>query len=788
MPAPFSALALVAAAAALLPSGAGAATLEEIIVTAQRRAENLQEVPVSVTALSETAIDKADVHDLTTLAREVPGLTFAPFSPGQNIVSLRGAASNDDGAGTDNSVAMFIDDVYLGRVSNINPEMFDVERIEVLRGPQGTLYGKNTIGGAINVVSTKPDLDSMSGKVKLNVGNYKRTDFAAYVNGPLSERLAGKIAFSLRRRDGWVDNVFLNKQLKDDNVRGMRGQLLWRSDGFEALFSADYQKLDIEDMARTPVNTGYHETVGLDDRLLDDGVNYADYFDVVGAADYLGTNTEDDDERTDPADNVDPATWWPRYAQFCGVEVNPDCSANPVDGYAEREAQGVSARLSWQLGDGELISITAVRSSEADWNMDSTGTPGGGGLAGLPLVDDILDKTDQISQEVRWVSRVGENIDYVSGFWFLSEETDRTECFDLSLDSDCTPTADGESPSDAETTTDVRTMGLRYETDWYRQVNETTSFALFGHMDWRISERWKLGAGVRYSADEKSIENFARRGDFVIINQTFENTAEESWNALTPKLTLTYTADDWSAYGLISQGFKSGGFPAAPQTIAATAPLEQEEALNLELGVKADIADALRVNVAAFQTEYTDLQLQSFGPVPGAEDFGQFRSFNAGDAEILGVEVEATYVISERWLLSGFYGFQDSELVDVFVPNATFSDQSGQDMIRTPKHKFDINLERVWSLPGGGELAFDLSWYHVSQQRQELEPWARTGAYHLLDAQVTWVDAADRFKVSLWSRNLGDEVYTTHMYTVANSVVAVYGEPLMVGVSAIYGF
>ena len=131
--------------------------LEEVIVVAQKRAQSLQEVPIAITALSSKQIENQDIRGLEGLARQVPGLTFAPFSPGQNIVSLRGASSNDDGAGTDNSVAMFVDDIYLGRVSNINPDLFDLERIEVLRGPQGTLYGKNTIGGAINVLTKKPN-------------------------------------------------------------------------------------------------------------------------------------------------------------------------------------------------------------------------------------------------------------------------------------------------------------------------------------------------------------------------------------------------------------------------------------------------------------------------------------------------------------------------------------------------------------------------------------------------------------------------------------------------------
>ncbi|MCY3731261.1 MAG: TonB-dependent receptor plug domain-containing protein, partial [Rhodospirillaceae bacterium] len=172
--------------------------LEEVVVTAERRAENLQEVPNAITALSADTVERSDIHDLTDIATRIPGLTFSPFSPGQNIVALRGASSNDDGAGTDNSVAVFVDDVYLGRVSNINPEMFDIERVEVLRGPQGTLYGKNTIGGAINVVSTRPNTEEFEGKVRVNLGNYQRRDIAGLISGPLGEGWASKASFSYR--------------------------------------------------------------------------------------------------------------------------------------------------------------------------------------------------------------------------------------------------------------------------------------------------------------------------------------------------------------------------------------------------------------------------------------------------------------------------------------------------------------------------------------------------------------------------------------------------------------
>ena len=718
-------------AAGLTAGAPQAQELEEIVITAERRSENLQEVPNAITALSRLTIEQADIHDLTDIATRVPGLTFSPFSPGQNVVALRGASSNDDGAGTDNSVAVFVDDVYLGRVSNINPEMFDLERVEVLRGPQGTLYGKNTIGGAINVVSTRPNSDAAEGRVRLSLGNYGRSDLAGLLTGPLGGGWAGKASFSYRKRDGWVDNVFLDKKQKDDDVKALRGQLLYAGANFEALLSADLNRLDVEDMARIPIATG---------------------------------------EPGDPAFWAAPVPG--SYAELCAGR-GADCAAGPIDGYAKRDAWGLSAKLNWSLDAGELVSITAYRENEADWNMDSTGTPRSP-LHPLfnQINDDIFDLTDQFTQEFRWVSSIGDSIDFVAGLWYLREETDRTECFDNDVTaSDCTPTADNGA------------------TDWYRQVNNTTSYAAFGQFDWTFADEWELTAGGRYSAEKKAIDNDAVAGDFVVINQTFANSVSENWSAFTPKFSLAWMPNgDTTIYGAVSWGFKSGGFAAAPQGIEFTEPLDQEEALNYELGVKADLAGSFRLNAALFFTEYQDLQIQTFGPLTAAAAFGTFQTFNVGDAEVSGLEVEATWVVTENLTLSGFYAFQDSEFGDTNIPGTAFPDQSGQDLIRAPENKYNLNADYVMGLANGSELGLNLSWRYTDDQRGELEPWSIQPAFDLLDARISWTSGSGALELSLWSRNLGDEEYISHVYAIASSVVAVFGDPRMYGATLSYSF
>jgi iron complex outermembrane receptor protein len=706
--------------------------LEKIIITAQRRSQNLQEVAVAVTALSSENIEKSGIHDMTDVATKVPGLTFSSFSPGQNILALRGASSNDDGAGTDSSVAVFIDDVYLGRVSNVNPELFDLERIEVLRGPQGTLFGKNTIGGAINIVSKTPNADEFEGKIKASLGNFGLQEIGGLITGPLSENWAGKVSFNTRKRDGWVDNVVLNKKQKNDNAQVARGQLQYHDNDFTALLSADYNQLDVEDSARIPVDTG------------------------------------------EPGD---PAIWAANvpgsYAELCAGK-GPECAAGPVDGFVKKDAWGVSAKLVWDFDSGEFTSITAYRESENDWNMDSTGTP----ASSLPssvfgqVNDDIFDVSEQFTQEFRWVSSINEDMHYVSGLWFSKEKTDRTECFDNDATaSDCTVDADG---------------GL---TDWYRQVNETTSYAAFGQLDWDLDDAWTFTLGGRYSYDEKEIDNEAIAGDFVVINQTFTNSVKDDWSAFTLKASLAYQiSTGTNVFFTYAEGFKSGGFAAAPQDIEFTNPLEQEESTNFELGLKSDLTDSFRLNAALFYTEYEGLQIQTFGPLTTGAAFGTFQTFNAGDANIAGIELEATWLITENLTLSGFYAYQNSEFDNTNIPGSAFPNQDGQDLMRTPEVKYNIDLDYFIAMNSGAEVNVNVNYRFTDDQRAELEPWAVQPKFNLLDARVTWTNSDDTFDVSLWGKNLTDEKYITHLYGLASSIVAVYGDPRTFGVTASYRF
>ena len=703
--------------------------LEEITVTAQRRAESLQSVPIAITAVTAADLQRNGIHELGTLSGQVPGLTFSPFAPGQNIVSLRGVSSNDDGAGTDNSVAVFVDDVYLGRVSNINPEMFDVDRVEVLRGPQGTLYGKNTIGGAINIISSRPNTEHLDIKGNVEFGNYRTHNFSGLMTGPLGDGWAGKLVVSTRDREGWARNVVLHSDEKNDKSQSVRGQLLKTGDILEILLSADYQHLAVEDMARVPLT---HMTNNL------------------------------------------PFSPLEAYEALCGTG-NPSCATNPYPGHARQFAYGTSAKVTAHVtSTSDLISITAFRRSHNQWDMDSLG-------AVLPLGSDVWDDTNQYSEELRWVSSPSEHLKYVGGLWFMRENTNRLRLFML-------PTVDPD-PNDH---------------DRYRGIDRTTSNAAFGQVDWGFADSWTLSIGGRYSHDFKHIDNDAVHGVsgiLFIIPNSFANSREAGWGKFTPKVSLSYAPDrNLNLYATASQGFKSGGFAASPTSLQDTNPLRPEQATNVEVGVKTEIAQQLRLNVALFQTHYKDLQIQSFGPpagcVPSASTpcFGEFETFNAGSARARGVELEADWVPLEHLNVALTYGYLDAQFRNLYLPNASvfttvtgevvdLRDQSGKDMIRAPRNKASLDVKYQLALPAGGLLEPSASFNYTSQQRGELEPYAIQPSYALLDSRLTWISPDSSWEVALWGKNLADRLHVSHVYTIANEVFGVYGDPRTYGVS-----
>ncbi len=724
--------------------------LEEVLVTATHRTENLQDIPVTVTAFSGEELERADIFDPTTIALRVPGMTYGEFAPGQAIISLRGVSSADDGAGLDNSIALFLDGVYIGRSAAINFDMFDLERIEVLRGPQGTLFGRNAIGGAINAVTSKPT-DEFTAKFGANLGNEGILRYRGLVSGPFSDRFAGKISFTHRQHDGFVRNVVLDKDIQSEDQTSIRAQLRFTTEASDWLLSGDWMEDDRDDMGRTPV------------------VNRAPLLQILAA------NGGGDSRET----------------------------AISRDGFSKRNASGVSLQGDIEFDRGVLTTITAFRHADTDWEMPSVGAPLG--ALGLPfdeVIDDIVEDIDSFTQELRWTSNLDGNLKYTAGLYYLNEQTDRTEIFRI------TRAGTYGDPSNSFLLTDPGSQDI-IGNEYAFTANETNSYAAYAEATWQPNDKWSFTFGGRFTRDEKDytaisvncdlvrdndpsivgtqFENFAGcggvGGSLNIIAEAFEVNPSDSWSNFSPKVAAQYFVHDGLMYfGTISRGFKSGGF-AGSQGIESVAsnPVDQETVTNFEIGMKGDFfSRSLRLNVTGFYMDYQDLQIVRFGPVEGSE-FGTFITTNIGSADIYGLETEITWLATQNLQFSGYLALLDTEANGLIINDI---DLSGSVLRQAPETSY--NLRADYNLPTDiGSWDFHLEFSHVDEQITDyLFAGTVIDEQDLLDARISWTSNDGEWQLALWGKNLTDEAYFAHTYVIGPGVIGVWGPPRTIGITA----
>jgi iron complex outermembrane receptor protein len=710
--------------------------LEETIVTAQHREENVQDIPVTVTALSAKEMQEAQIFGAAQIAYKAPGMTYAEFAPGQALLSMRGISSSDDGAGMDNSVALFLDGVYIGKGASINFNMFDLERIEVLRGPQGTLFGRNAVGGALNIITSKPT-DELTAKVGVTGGNEGQLRYQGLISGPLGDNFAGKLSFSHREHDGFVKNTVLNKDQQDEDVDSMRGQLRFTTDNSDWLLSGDYMEDDRQDMGRVPI--------------------------VAGG---------------------DPNT----VELWKAGGGSSDTVLAPADGGSHREAEGISLTGDIEFGPGTFTSITAWRHAETDWQMASIGVAWNGGAE---VIDNIQEEIDTYTQEFRWTSNLDGPLNYTGGLYFLRENTDRREAFELLFG--------GGAPGGTGTY-------AIFGNEISEQDNVTKSYAAYIQGDYAFNDQWILTLGGRFTYDDKrtqstsvncgntpgDFEGFkgceSGRGSLGIIPNTFKASGDDNWNDFSPKVSLQYHPnDDVMFFGTAAKGFKSGGFGGAPGTITqATTAVDAETVWNYEAGMKGDFLDSsLRLNATAFYMDYEDLQIVRFGPTAESPEFGQFVTTNLGSADIAGVEVEVTWYPTENLRLSGNYAYLNTEVDGLVIETSAGEiDASGSDLRQAPENSGALTAAYNIPLNSGSYIDLRVDYTFVDEQIMDyIQQETVVEEAKLWDARASWTSADEAWNVALWGKNLTDEKWISHSYVIGPGVIGVYAPPLTYGVS-----
>ncbi len=713
--------------------------LEEVVVTAQKREQNLQEVPVAVTAFDASALENAGVQDVTELQKTAPNVTMQ-VSRGTNSTLtsyVRGIGQADPLWGFEPGVGLYVDDIYLARPQGGVLDVFDVERIEVLRGPQGTLYGKNTIGGAVKYVTKR-----LTGEPELNisgaVGSYNQRDLKISGQLPLIEdKLFFGASVAQFKRDGYGEFLQNGDENYDKDLMAARISLEWLpSDDVSVRFSADRTEDDSN-------AKGGH-------RLTDSVLNPTEAV---------------------PSDVFD--------------------SNSDMDTDNEVESSGASLIVSWDVNDSMTFkSITSYREGETETNIDFDNTS----LPSLhvPAVYD----DDQTTQEFQ-LSYSSDNLDIVGGLYYY--EGTASGAFDvlLGLFNPAGPFDPSLGEFDAVTAGTV----------------DTTSYAAYVHATYAINEAWALTLGGRYTVDEKDAEVYKASllvdgtsdqlgGDTLAtlaVATDYEN--DEDWSEFSPRISVDYKWNDETLlYASYSEGFKSGGFDMrgdATKNPATVDGYDPELVDTWELGIKTELLDGrVRLNAAAFYTDYTDVQVTVQQSSDGGTNFVS-SVLNAGEADIRGFEVEALAQVTENLSASLMMGYINAEFeeVETDTPSGTVDLADDWNFANTPEKTASLKLMYNTSLGNLGELALSagVSYRDETQIFPQVESLVDENSYTLWDASAVWYSADEHWTVGLHGKNLSDEEYRVGGYNFANlggdeSIIGYYGNPRTVSLNFGYNF
>ncbi|MDP1619264.1 TonB-dependent receptor [Phenylobacterium sp.] len=681
-----------------------ASLLEEVVVTAQRRSESLQDVPVTVTAFGAGQVEEARIRQVADVASLTPGLQFDAFPASQPRISIRGIGSSDRGAAGDPSAAVFLDDIYLGRPAAVAFDAFDVERIEVLKGPQGTLFGRNVVGGAINVVTRRPDHTGFDAAAEATVGNYERLEGAALLNAPLADGAAAlRVSGAWRTHDGYVRNTFTGGRVEDQDTRSGRVAL-----------SAEPQP-------------------GL--RLL---------------ASLDGTRSRE----TGPAQHVLDLDADDPLSAFWTIDRDRDQTAGSYPGYQNRDTWGARLQVEKDLPFATLIYIGAYRDLDYSAAYDFDGGNPTTNVVDIAGAND--ERSDFSSHELRLASPLDSDLQWVVGAYAFRSKTDRQDILDLNIAGDA-------------------------GTEVYDQAAEVASYAVFGDVTVAVSDQLSLIGGLRFTRDEKDywIDNLDGSAVFR-AEERFDVTVSDSYEALTWRAGLTWKPDaDHMAYGMISRGFKSGGFQDTPSSAAdAVDGFEPEFATQYEVGQKSVFLGGTVVwNNTLYVMKYDDLQTRRTLPNLAVV------TDNAGKATIKGYETYLQWRPFAGASLVTSYAYTDAQF-DEFSPEPGV-DYAGNRLSRTPEHKLVVSPSYTAELASGADLRFAVDYAYESRifdDNSNTGPEQRDPT-HMVDARIVFTEPSRHWTVSLWGKNLTDEVTRTFQAVFLGANFGAYNTPRTYGLS-----
>ena len=745
-------------------------TIEEITVTARKREESLEDTPLSVVALSAEDLEANNVSDLTDLSQIVANLDF---SQGNNTLSnnatifIRGIGQDATQLTNDLGVGAYVDGVYLARMRGSVSRLADVERVEVLRGPQGTLFGRNTTGGAVNLITKKPQ-DELDARVQVTLGNYGRLESQAVLNVPLiAERLFARFSVATADTDGYTKNRITEEQ-RQINLNNVRN---YYQGGFpDDLEIGHSGRMNDEGFQGARASLLWLPNESMEFRLTGEVVRY------------------DQKTRLPECVPVNPnallARSVPGYFAACAADFADDEFENSVDTppIDETDIWTTNLHFTWDLGWGELKSITSRREMDYQSATEVDYT-----WFGMLQAHGDFDH-EAFSQELQLSGSLMEDrIQYIGGLYWYEEENNSmgiNKSWDLRA-------------RIPRVLTFVPVSGV---TGNNRTANALT-YAAFGQFTYNVNERLSFTAGTRRSHDSKDFRQ-ANLGAAQLNSEllpTIEHERSGRWGAWTPMANLAYQLnDEVMAYLTWSKGFRSGGYNGRPQArllVSSMQPFNPEKVSSWEAGMKGTFLDRrLSVNLAVFNMDYTDMQMTSFL----ADSLGRFTSVvdNAGESTIRGLEIEVAAIPFSGLRLQGGFGLTDAEFDEFLVQSnrGQVLDHSGRDLRRAPRYTYNLSAEYAFPLPAeSGDLSLRLTYSHRDDffidvpNTLQLEQ----SSYGLVNGRITYGLPDGKTTLAVWGKNLADERYIVggiNGTAFHGTVGRYYAEPRMYGLTVTRSF
>lgn len=755
-----SALALSASAAFAQDQAAPAASsgfsgVEEIVVTAQRRAENLQDTPIAITALTASSLQASGISDLTGVVQATPSLYFAPYPNSSTtlVLFMRGQGAGDPALITkDGGIGVYLDGIYLSRPQTSTFDLADVERVEVLRGPQGTLYGRNTTGGAVNIVTRKPS-GEFNVRGQVSVGNYDYRRALLNVDLPEFGDFKVKLTGLYSDRDGWAKNSG-----KGDGVTP----------------SANNFQTDRKYAGRAAVRWEPADNVTVD-----------------YSADYSNIRTT-------------PVRYVTDHSTIPGYNNNPKLSYRPVYlPFSKTKSDGQSLIVDWEASDGlTLRSLSGYRHLNFNAYQDYTEAFGGG------FVSDDYITSKQYTQEFQAVGSIGDRIKYVGGLYYFLEKATHAQTLDLGIG------ANMMMLSDRDTYAKSISKAVYGQVTWTPPIlDDNLELTVGGRYteDKRTalrtySENLFIGAVSPYV-----YRGFLGAGTITPLAPTNYGATDVKNKKFNPSFIANYKiTPDVTVYGKVVTGYKAGGSNEASPTFTRT--FKPETVTSYEAGLKTDLFDRrVRFNLTGFLAKYKDLQLDISA---NAVNAALVDTFNVGRATVKGIETDLTIVPIEDMTLTASYSFVDYKIKNVTAPagsifdpviNANTPVNVGDDITGyfvlpfTPKHSLRVSGDWTFLRMDSSSLALhvDYTWKDKAYTTAGNGPSVPTGrnfpvnpSYGLLDGRLTYMlerDGGRNMSVSLWGKNILDKKYAGYVIGSGSIIDGFYSQARSYGDPATYG-